>query len=267
MSARPRPLLHLRDDRQPKGCSTRTLDDAALRRVRWPDRSASRRRPHLLVVPMFHVNAWGCPTRSSGRGDAAAAGPPPRHRLARGLIEDERATVMPAPTIYAALLRHADEHRPDLSSIRAAICGGAAMPCRSRRRSSSPRRAAAARLGDDRDEPMCTVARALPVSPAMRVADPRHSGEPVPFVDLRLIDDAASRSRGTASRPARSRCADRGSRAPITARMCRKKFDEGWLRTGDIANVDPEVGHDHRPLEGRHQIGGDGSPRWSSRTS
>ena len=33
------------------------------------------------------------------------------------------------------------------------------------------------------------------------------------------------------------------------------KFDRGWLRTGDIAHRSGGLGDDHRPLEGRDQVG------------
>src|SRR5487761_1033531 len=84
----------------------------------------------LLVVPMFHVNAWGLPYAAALGGSTLVL--PGRHlaaELLAKLIEGERCTTMACvPTIYADLLRYADAHRPDLSSLKCAICGGAAMP-------------------------------------------------------------------------------------------------------------------------------------------
>jgi fatty-acyl-CoA synthase len=84
----------------------------------------------LPVVPMFHANAWGLPYGATLTGadlimpsQFLQAEP-----LAR-LIEEERATVAGAvPTIWMDLLRYADEHKPDFSSLRIVPCGGAAVP-------------------------------------------------------------------------------------------------------------------------------------------
>jgi len=65
-------------------------------------------------------------------------------------------------------------------------------------------------------------------------------GMPVPFVDLRIVDDA-----GTALPWDGASSGEIEVRGPWIARAYyrdddRSKFDDGWLRTGDIARVDPE---------------------------
>ena len=47
----------------------------------------------------------------------------------------------------------------------------------------------------------------------------------------------ATRCRGTARRSARSRCAGRGSPASYYGDPSPEKFDDGWLRTGDVGTV------------------------------
>ena len=91
----------------------------------------SSRERALAVVPMFHVNAWGLPYGAAMSGadlilpDRFLQAEP----LAR-LIEAERPTLMACvPTIFADLLRYADTHEVDLSSLN--NCGrAAARPCR-----------------------------------------------------------------------------------------------------------------------------------------
>src|SRR3954468_1478086 len=84
----------------------------------------------MPVVPMFHANAWGIPYGSTMTGaDIVMPGPDLSGAALARLIESERVTVSGAvPTIWMDLLRHADEHGPDLSSLRTVICGGSAVP-------------------------------------------------------------------------------------------------------------------------------------------
>ena len=198
----------------------------------------------LLVVPMFHVNAWGLPYAAALGGATLLL--PGRHLapdpLAR-LIEGERATVMACvPTIYAALLRYADEHKPDLSSLRAAICGGAAMPV-SLAQAFQERHGV--RLlhawGMTETSPMCTVARSpsgLSGEEEWRVRATQ--GRPVPFVDLRLVDDAGEEVAWDGSATGEIEVRGPWIAGAYYKEDVPEKFDDGWLRTGDIANVDPD---------------------------
>src|SRR3954465_7944443 len=84
----------------------------------------------LPVVPMFHANAWGIPYAAGLIGSSLVM--PTRflqgEPLAK-LIKDEQVTVAAGvPTVWLDLLNYADEHRPDLSSLRTVIGGGSAVP-------------------------------------------------------------------------------------------------------------------------------------------
>jgi fatty-acyl-CoA synthase len=84
----------------------------------------------LPIVPMFHANAWGLPYAAIMVGAAMVM--PDRwlqsEPLTR-LIAGERVTVSGAvPTIWNDILRYADEHSSDLSSVRMVPCGGSAVP-------------------------------------------------------------------------------------------------------------------------------------------
>ena len=84
----------------------------------------------LPVVPMFHVNAWGFPYACAMIGaDLVMPGRFLQPEPLAKLIESERVTIAGAvPTIWMGLLQWADEHKPDLSSLRSVVCGGAAVP-------------------------------------------------------------------------------------------------------------------------------------------
>ncbi len=87
----------------------------------------------LVVVPMFHANAWGMPHAAALTGADLLL--PDRFLQAEPLaklIESERATMMGCvPTIFLDLLRYADTHPDvDLSSLKNAAA--AARRCRER---------------------------------------------------------------------------------------------------------------------------------------
>ena len=196
----------------------------------------------LVVVPMFHVNAWGLLYAAALAGATLVL--PGRHlgaaRLAE-LISAERATVMACvPTIYADLLRHADEARPDLRSLRKAICGGSAMPI-SVARAFEERHGV--RLlhawGMTETSPMCTVANVPEDLDSERGWALRATqGRPMPFVELRLVDDHGGDVPWDGSSTGEIEV-----RGPWIASAYYRdedpsRFDDGWLRTGDIAHVD-----------------------------
>jgi fatty-acyl-CoA synthase len=197
----------------------------------------------LLVVPMFHVNAWGLPYAAALGGSTLVL--PGRFLTAEPLaklIEGERCTTMACvPTIYADLLRYADAQHPDLSSLQCAICGGATMPLALaqafQERHGVPLLHA---WGMTETSPMCTVAHAPPGLDADEEWAIRATqGRAVPFVELRLVDDAGEEVAWDGSSTGEIEV-----RGPWIASAYYKeddpeKFDRGWLRTGDIAHLDP----------------------------
>jgi fatty-acyl-CoA synthase len=196
----------------------------------------------LLVVPMFHVNAWGLPYAAALGGSTLIL--PGRHLTAEPLaklIEGERATMMACvPTIYAELLRYADAHHPDLSSLRRAICGGATMPLALAQafeeRHGVPMLHA---WGMTETSPMCTVARApAGLDPEAEWAIRATQGRAVPFVDLRLVDDAGAEVAWDGSSTGEIEVRGPWIASAYYREDAPEKFDRGWLRTGDIARVD-----------------------------
>ena len=84
----------------------------------------------LTVVPLFHANAWGFPYLCFMAGASIImpdrflqAGP-----LARLLTEEKVTSGGGVPTIWNDLVRYLDEHKPDVSSVRRLMVGGAACP-------------------------------------------------------------------------------------------------------------------------------------------
>jgi len=84
----------------------------------------------LSVVPMFHANAWGLPYAALMVGASLIM--PDRFLQAQPLatmIASEKVTGGAAvPTIWTDLLRYLDEHPTDTSSLHTVIVGGSACP-------------------------------------------------------------------------------------------------------------------------------------------
>ncbi|HEY2140616.1 MAG TPA: long-chain fatty acid--CoA ligase [Solirubrobacteraceae bacterium] len=197
----------------------------------------------LAVVPMFHANAWGLPYGAALAGadlilpDRFIAAEP----LAR-LIATERPTLMGCvPTVFGDLLRYADEHPEiDLSSLSNAACGGSAVP---RQLMKDFEERHDVRIfqawGMTETSPVATYARPREGEHDDAYWDDRaKQGRPLPWVELRLVDDAGGEVPWDGSSTGEIEV-----RGPwIAARYYRdesedEKFESGWLRTGDIAAV------------------------------
>jgi len=197
----------------------------------------------LAVVPMFHANAWGLPYGAVLAGSDLIL--PDRFLTApalAALIAAERPTLMGCvPTIFADLLRYADEHpEVDLSSLTNAACGGSAVP-RQLMKDFQERH-------DVRIFQAWGMTETSPVATYSRPREGEHDdaywsarasqGRPLPWVELRLMgDDGIVPWDGEST-------GEIQVRGPWVASGYYRegaqedKFDSGWLRTGDIASVD-----------------------------
>ncbi len=197
----------------------------------------------LPIVPMFHANAWGLPY--AGWMSGADFVLPARFLQAAPLcrlIERERPTFSGAvPTIWADLLRYSEEHPVDLSSIRMIVCGGSAVP---RSLIEAFRQKHDVRIvqawGMTETSPLAAVAHAPAGTPESEEIDwAAKTGRIVPGVELRIVDDA-----GNALPWDGEAVGEIEVRGPwITGAYYRdpspEKFDDGWLRTGDVGSVEP----------------------------
>jgi fatty-acyl-CoA synthase len=190
----------------------------------------------LAIVPMFHVNAWGLPFSAALTG-AGLLLPGPflqGEPLAR-FVEGERATLVAGvPTVLTALLDYGTAHGTDLSSLRGGLCGGSAMP---RALMEGFERHGARVLhawGMTETSPLVTTAH-----PPAHVEEGSEEywryrtsqGRLAPWTELRLSEGAGeieARGPWVAARYYEDPSGD-------------DKFtDDGWLRTGDIGEIDSE---------------------------
>jgi fatty-acyl-CoA synthase len=206
----------------------------------------SERDRVLMIVPMFHANAWGIPYAAFLCGAALVM--PGKFLQAEPLtrmVKEERVTFSGAvPTIWADIYRYGEEHEIDLSSVRSIICGGSAVP---RSLMESFERKYGVRIiqawGMTETSPLAAVAHppgSVEIGGAEEMDWRARTGRVVSGVELRIVDDAG--------RPLPwdgEAVGEIEVRGPwVTASYFRdpspEKFDDGWLRTGDVGTVSPE---------------------------
>ena len=207
----------------------------------------------LAIVPMFHANTWGLPYVAMFAGASLIL--PDRFLQAEPLatmIASERVTGGGAvPTIWTDVLRYLDEHPTDTSSIRSVVVGGSACP-------PSLMQAMHDRHGIEvvhawgmtETSPLGSTA----VAPAAAAGEEhwryRHTqGRLAPFVEGRLIGpdgtvqpwDGQSVGELEVRGPWIAAGYYEGADPTETDRAeAAAKFDDGWLRTGDVGTLTPD---------------------------
>jgi acyl-CoA synthetase (AMP-forming)/AMP-acid ligase II len=197
----------------------------------------------MPVVPMFHANAWGIPYAAVLTGaDLVLPGRFIAPETIAQLIESERVTLSGAvPTVWWDLLRHADSHDCDLSSLRMLVCGGAAVPL-ALMRGFEERHGVRVVQSWGLTEASPLASLALP--PVSASADEHwryrdRAGRVVPLIEVRLIDDAG----GEVPWDGTSVGEILLSGPWIASGYFREeepdgKFQGRWFRTGDIGSID-----------------------------
>ena len=199
----------------------------------------------MPIVPMFHANAWGTPYAAFMSGADLVM--PDRFLQAEpliGLIEAERVTISAAvPTIWNDILQflRANPGR-DLSSIRAVMCGGSAVP-RALIKAFDEEFGITIIQGWGMTETSPVAALAKP--PAGVTGDrawdyQSKAGRLLFGVEGRIVDDA-----GEVQPRDGKAVGELQVRGPwITASYYKdddpEKFDGEWLRTGDVGTLDPQ---------------------------
>jgi fatty-acyl-CoA synthase len=199
----------------------------------------------LLIVPMFHVNAWGCAFTAFFAGTELIM---PQMFLQGEpivkMISELRPTVsLGVPTIWNDVLRAAAENpEADFSSLRGIVAGGAAVP-RFMIEAFRDRHNLNVIQGWGMTETSPLAAVSIPpfgTAPDQRIDYQVKAGRVVAGVQVRLADDE-----GTILVPDGKTVGEFEIRGPwITGSYFGvddpDKFHDGWLRTGDIGTLDAE---------------------------
>ena len=208
----------------------------------WGAFELSERDRMLIIVPMFHVNAWGLPYTGWAIGaDLLMPGrflqPEP---LCRFISEERPTFAAGVPTVWNDVLRRVDEHPADLSSLRLVICGGSAVP-RSLMEQFQERHGVriVQAWGMTETSPIGAVAVPPKDAAAGEEMDWRSkTGRVAAGVELRTVDDSGNEL----PRDGKS-VGEIEVRGPwIAASYFRTdapdRWHDGWLRTGDVGTVD-----------------------------
>ncbi|HEX6220480.1 MAG TPA: AMP-binding protein, partial [Acidimicrobiia bacterium] len=203
----------------------------------------------LPVVPMFHASAWGYPFMATTKG-AKLTYPGP-DLSPEGLVKlfvDEHVTFSAGvPTVWLGIKNYLDAHPEiDVSSIRAFLCGGSAVP---RAMIESYWKDRGIRVvqgwGMTETNPVASIATLKPHMESWDLEDQldrmETAGIPSPGLQVKIVDEAGEElpHDGEAF-------GELLIRGPWIAAEYYKddrtpqSFEDGWLRTGDVCKITPE---------------------------
>ena len=181
----------------------------------------------LQVLPQFHCGGWNVqPLLAWWKGARVVLERSFDATRCLELIEHKRVTtMMGVPAIYQFMAEEPAFAEADLSSLRTAVVGGAPMPEALLERWQ--KRGVAIVQGYGLTEAAPNVL-CLPPEDAVRKAG--WAGKPYPFVEVRLSPENELQVRGPNVFPGY------WGNPEATAAA----FEDGWLRTGDVADQDDE---------------------------
>jgi fatty-acyl-CoA synthase len=202
----------------------------------------------MLVVPMFHANAWGLPYACLMTGaDIVFAGRFMSPDTCSALIVERGVTCGGGvPTILQAMLGPLTKVKDRLGSLDRLLCGGSALPAALQ---EAYRTELGIRIlhawGMTETSPLGTLSKAISVhknAPSEELAQVLNSqGRPLFGVDVRIVGDGGQElpwdGRSVGELQARGNWV---ASAYYNDDTSPEKFKDGWLCTGDVATIDKD---------------------------
>ena len=203
----------------------------------------------LPVVPMFHASAWGYPFMAVAQGAKLTyPGPDLSPEALVALFTGEKVTFSAGvPTVWIGIRHYLEAHpEVDVSSIRAFLCGGSAVPRAMIEWYWTERGIRVVQgWGMTETNPVASLARLKPHMEDWGLDEQldrlETAGIPVPGLQIKIVDEVGDElpHDGEAF-------GELLIRGPWIAAEYYKddrtpqSFDEGWLRTGDVCKITPE---------------------------
>lgn len=203
----------------------------------------------LPVVPMFHAAAWGFPYQAVTKGAKLVyPGPDLSPPGIVGLIETERVTFSAGvPTVWLGIKQHLEANPDiDVSSIRAFLCGGSAVPRALIEWYSTAKGIRVVQgWGMTETNPIASTSVLKPHMEQWDLSDQldrlETAGLTVPGLEVKIVDEVGDElpQDGEAF-------GELLIRGPWIAAEYYKdertaeSFVDGWLRTGDVCKITPE---------------------------
>jgi fatty-acyl-CoA synthase len=198
----------------------------------------------LVIVPMFHANAWGIPYAAFMAGADMIM--PTRFLQAKPLadiIEKLRPTIASGvPTIWNDLYHYLENNPIDISCFRLISSGGAAAP-EALIRGYKERFGVHLVQGWGMTETSPLVTLAMPprgVDEEGWMKYQLSAGKPVIGTEIRVVDDSGKELPNDGKSIGELEVRGPWITGSYYNRDAPDSFDNGWLRTGDMATIDPE---------------------------
>jgi len=201
----------------------------------------------LALVPMFHANAWGLPYACLMAGaDLVMAGRHTAPEILTGLLVQHQVTFAAGvPTIWQGMLQSMTRAKGQLGKLERILCGGSAVPLGLQQ---AYHREVGVRLiqgwGMTESSPIASLS--FPLRAHDGLAPPEldgvlnSQGRPPLGVEVRLVDEAGKLlpwdGRSVGEILLRGNWVASGYYLDAAP----EKFSDGWLRTGDVASIDPD---------------------------
>jgi len=198
----------------------------------------------LVIVPMFHANAWGTPYAAWMSGCDLIL--PQQHLMGRALsriIPEQRPTLAcGVPTVWNDLLAVATEDPVDMSSLRMVTAGGSAVP---RTLMESFEGLFGVNIiqgwGMTETSPLAAMSHPPSRSDPARAMDYRvKAGRVLAGVKVRVVGEDGTVLPNDGESVGEFEIAGPWITASYYLDDDPEKFRDGWLRTGDVGTLDAE---------------------------